>query len=79
MNYSNDFKFKNYNRELNSEEKHFEILNRKAIVAPDPELLQNPRSRSAKLRIAKRLSSEPGPNLLPSQLGVPVLEGKYNA
>ena len=68
-----------YAPELKSEEKHFEILNRKAIVAPDPELLQNPRSRSAKLRIAKRLSSEPGPNLLPSQLGVPLLEGKYNA
>ena len=68
-----------YAPELKSEEKHFEILNRKAIVAPDPELLQNPRSRSAKLRIAKRLSSKPGPNLLPSQLGVPLLEGKYNA
>ena len=68
-----------YAPELKSEEKHFEILNRKAIVAPDPELLQNPRSRSAKLRIAKRLSSEPGPNLLPSQLGVPLLEGEYNA
>ncbi|MDC3128932.1 16S rRNA (cytosine(1402)-N(4))-methyltransferase RsmH [Paracoccaceae bacterium] len=68
-----------YAPELKSEEKHFEILNRKAIVAPDPELLQNPRSRSAKLRIAKRLSSEPGPNLLPSQLGVPLLEGEHNA
>ena len=68
-----------YAPELKSEEKHFEILNRKAIVAPDPELLQNPRSRSAKLRVAKRLSSEPGPNLLPSQLGVPLLEGEYNA
>ena len=68
-----------YSPELKSEEKHFEMLNRKAIVAPDPELLENPRSRSAKLRIAKRLSSEPGPNLLPSQLGVPLLEGKYNA
>ncbi len=68
-----------YAPELKSEEKHFEILNRKPIVAPDPELLQNPRSRSAKLRIAKRLTSEPGPNLLPSQLGVPLLEGEYNA
>ena len=68
-----------YAPEINNEEKHFEIVNRKAIIASDQELLQNPRSRSAKLRIAKRLSCQPGRNLLPSQLGVPLLEGKNNA
>ena len=68
-----------YAPELQTEEKHFEIVNRKAIIPPDQEISKNPRSRSAKLRMAKRLSSEPGPNLLPGQLGVPLLEGKYNA
>jgi 16S rRNA (cytosine1402-N4)-methyltransferase len=68
-----------YAPELKTEEKHFEIVNRKAIIPPDQEISKNPRSRSAKLRMAKRLSSEPGPNLLPGQLGVPLLEGKYNA
>jgi 16S rRNA (cytosine1402-N4)-methyltransferase len=68
-----------YAPELKTEEKHFEIVNRKAIIPPDQEISKNPRSRSAKLRMAKRLSSEPGPNLSPSLLGVPSIEGKYNA
>ena len=55
------------------------MVNRKAIIPPDQELSNNPRSRSAKLRMAKRLSSEPGSALLPSQLGIPAIQGKHYA
>ena len=34
----------------------FEVLNRKVIVPSDEEVARNPRARSAKLRIAKRLT-----------------------
>ena len=68
-----------YAPELKNEGKHFQIVNRKAIIPPDQELSNNPRARSAKLRMAKRLSSEPGPTLLPSQLGIPAIQGKHYA
>jgi len=35
--------------------KPFKLINRKPITATEEELAQNPRSRSAKLRIAERL------------------------
>ena len=68
-----------YAPELKNGPKHFQIVNRKAIIPPDQELSNNPRSRSAKLRMAKRLSSEPGSSLLPSQLGIPAIQGKHYA
>ena len=68
-----------YAPELKNETKYFQIINRKAIIPTDQELSNNPRSRSAKLRMAKRLSSKPSSTLLPSQLGLPAIQGKYYA
>ena len=68
-----------YAPELKNGPKHFQVVNRKAIIPPDQELSNNPRARSAKLRMAKRLSSEPGSTLLPSQLGIPAIQGKHYA
>jgi 16S rRNA (cytosine1402-N4)-methyltransferase len=37
----------------------FELINRRVVVASEEELSHNPRSRSAKLRVAKRLEGPP--------------------
>ena len=39
--------------------KVFEVLTRKPVIAEEQEMLRNPRSRSAKLRAAEKLGSEP--------------------
>ena len=48
----------------------FDLVNRRAIGADDAELAVNPRSRSAKLRVAIRTAT-PSQNLNPADLGVP--------
>ncbi len=50
----------------------FELATRKAIVADDAEVAVNPRARSAKLRIARRLDAPAG-RVDPAQLGLPPL------
>lgn len=49
-----------YAPERTQEEPRFERVSRRAITASDDELAQNPRSRSAKLRLAKRLDTPAG-------------------
>ena len=61
--------------ETKIEEPQFEIISRKAIVADDFELAQNPRARSAKLRVARRTKAAPGGHLEARELGMPVLKG----
>ncbi len=53
----------------------FEIVNRKAIIADEAELTANPRSRSAKLRIARRTDA-PARSSDRTGLGLPRLTGK---
>ena len=53
----------------------FELITRKAIVADAAECAANPRSRSAKLRVARRLDAT-STAIDPAQLGMPILEGK---
>ena len=57
------------------EEPQFDLISRKAIIADAGELAENPRARSAKLRIAKRTSAVPGGHLEARELGMPVLKG----
>lgn len=53
----------------------FEILTRKAVTADAEELAQNPRSRSAKLRVARRTDA-PSLAIDPAALGMPILQNK---
>ena len=53
-----------------AEEPAFETVTRKAIVADDEELAANPRARSAKLRVARRLDAPSGA-VSAGDLGVP--------
>lgn len=53
----------------------FEAITRKAIIADDDELAANPRSRSAKLRIARRTDAPARPSDR-TGLGLPKLTGK---
>lgn len=52
----------------------FEIINRKAIGPDDQELAENPRARSAKLRVARRTDADAGV-VERSELGMPLLKG----
>jgi 16S rRNA (cytosine1402-N4)-methyltransferase len=54
----------------------FEIVTRKAVGPDDQELTDNPRSRSAKLRIARRTAA-PAAMLEPSALGMPLFTGSW--
>lgn len=53
----------------------FTLVSRKAVAPDDIELAENPRSRSAKLRIGRRTNAPAGHADL-AALGVPVLPGK---
>jgi 16S rRNA (cytosine1402-N4)-methyltransferase len=53
----------------------FKVIKRKAIIADDEELSQNPRSRSAKLRVAMRTDA-PAVGVDPADLGMPMKKTK---
>ena len=53
----------------------FKVIKRKAIIADDEELSQNPRSRSAKLRVAMRTEA-PAVGVDPADLGMPMKKTK---
>lgn len=52
----------------------FEVLSRKAIGPDDDELAENPRSRSAKLRVARRTDAPAG-EVDPKKIGMPMRKG----
>ncbi len=52
----------------------FEILTRKAVGPDKQELAENPRSRSAKLRVARRTTIEPR-GIEPGEIAMPLVEG----
>lgn len=53
----------------------FEMVQKKAIGPDDQELDENPRSRSAKLRVARRTDA-PGGNIDKASLGMPLRKGE---
>ncbi|QBF31239.1 16S rRNA (cytosine(1402)-N(4))-methyltransferase RsmH [Thalassococcus sp. S3] len=65
-----------YAPELAREEPQFNILTRKAIGPDDRELAENPRARSAKLRVALRTDAPSGA-IEPKSIGMPVLETSW--
>lgn len=64
-----------YVPEVEQENPAFDLLTRKAVTADDDELAVNPRSRSAKLRIARRTDAPAG-DVAEKQIGMPTLEGR---
>ena len=60
-----------YAPETHQEEAAWTLASRKAISADDTELQMNPRSRSAKLRVARRTSAAAG-TVAPKDIGMPV-------
>jgi len=58
--------------EADGELPRFEKMTRKAILASDAETARNPRARSAKLRMARRLQAPAGV-VVPEKLGLPAL------
>ncbi|MGB0168797.1 MAG: 16S rRNA (cytosine(1402)-N(4))-methyltransferase, partial [Paracoccaceae bacterium] len=52
----------------------FELVSRKPILGTPEEIAQNPRARSAKLRIARRTASAAGGVVTPSDLGMPLMD-----
>ncbi|MFQ3184413.1 MAG: 16S rRNA (cytosine1402-N4)-methyltransferase [Alteromonas macleodii] len=63
-----------YSPVLEIEKPAFEIVTKKAKVADEAEVAQNPRSRSAKLRVARR-TDVPSGSVDHSKLGMPYLQG----
>lgn len=63
-----------YQPEKAQEVARFEKLTRKAVEADEEELERNPRARSAKLRIARRLDAPAG-HIDPAAIGMPQLPG----
>ncbi|MEO0911958.1 MAG: 16S rRNA (cytosine(1402)-N(4))-methyltransferase RsmH, partial [Pseudomonadota bacterium] len=61
-----------YAPEVEGEAARFELVSRKAVVADEAEMSGNPRARSAKLRLARRLEAPAGPVDI-SKLGLPPL------
>lgn len=64
-----------YAPEIEREKPAFEVLNRKAIGPDDQELDENPRSRSAKLRVARRTDA-PAADVERGDLGMPLRKGE---
>ncbi len=64
-----------YAPELHREKPAFELKSRKAIGPDDQELAENPRSRSAKLRVATRTDA-PSAEVERSALGMPLRKGE---
>ncbi len=65
-----------YAPELDTPDAQFELVTRKAIAPDDQELAENPRSRSAKLRIARRTSVAAGNDVGANDISMPVLKRK---
>ena len=59
--------------ELEEQPAQFELVTRKAVGPDDEELAQNPRSRSARLRVGRRTDAEPAP-ITGKELGMPQLK-----
>ena len=64
-----------YAPEKEQEKPAFELLTRKAVIAEKDELAVNPRSRSAKLRIARRTDAPSG-EVVEKLIGMPTLGGR---
>lgn len=54
----------------------FDVLSKKAIGPDERELEENPRSRSAKLRLARRTAAPTGGAVSEKELGMPTLKGR---
>ena len=63
-----------YSPVLEIEKPAFDIITKKAKVADEVEIAQNPRSRSAKLRVARR-TDVPSGSVDHSKIGMPYLQG----
>ncbi|MCA0939458.1 16S rRNA (cytosine(1402)-N(4))-methyltransferase RsmH [Yangia mangrovi] len=64
-----------YEPEVETEQPRFELVTRKAVGPDDEELAQNPRSRSARLRVGRRTTAEAG-DIESGVLSMPQLRGK---
>ena len=64
-----------YASEVEASEAPFEILTRKAVGPDAEELARNPRSRSAKLRVARRTDVSAS-DVTPEEISMPMLRGK---
>ena len=66
-----------YAPDIEQAPEQFELRSKKAIAPNEDELAQNPRARSAKLRIARRTDAPAGDSIIEKDLGMPVLTRKW--